>query len=403
MLVPLPDALDGRAFPGEALGCAVNVFRRSGIRAGQTVAVVDSGMLATHQDLAASVWTNPGESAPNARPSVDDDGDGLKDDIHGWNYVAGTNDPTDLEGHGTHVTGILAAAQNNRVGVTGIAPDAKVFSLRVLSGPKLTGTDADIAAAFDLAGRLHIPIVNASIQEPTFSQAIADAIAAHRDTLYVVAAGNATAPAAGADNDVAPTYPCALPETNVICVGASDANDRPAGFSNFGRTSVDLFAPGVNIDSAYISSLCGATTPTCYAAEDGTSMAAPFVSGTLALMRASNPSLTAAQLKDRLLGSVAHPAALAGKSVTGGRLDAAAAVAAAARAAQRTAGNAAGRPQLPASSAKEIVKRSPFLPGTAALLPAVPLATTAPAASRIGETVSETATLLPSARMRSVS
>ena len=146
---------------------------------------------------------------------------------------------------------------------------------------------------------------------------VEDAIAAHPNTLYVVAAGNA-----GADDDVTGNYPCSYPEANIICVGATDDTDAPASFSNYGATTVDLFAPGVGI----LSTVPG---PDAYDYYDGTSMATPHVAATLALMRARNPSLTAAQLKAKLLASVHPVGALHGLSVTGGRLDAAAAVAAA--------------------------------------------------------------------------
>jgi subtilisin family serine protease len=234
--------------------------------AGQQVAVVDSGTTFNQADLQGGALA----------PGVD--------------FVDGDNDPTDLTGHGTHVTGTIVARKDNNIGIAGVAPAAQVVPMRVLDGTN-TGTDATIANAFNLAGDRGIPIVNASIQEQGFSQAVEDAISAHPGTLYVVAAGNAVAPATtGTDNDATPEFPCSLPEANVICVGASDENDAPAGFSNFGLKSVDLFAPGVNIISTFIDSLCPVPAPTdpvqhgCFAADDGTSMAAPHVSGVVALM-----------------------------------------------------------------------------------------------------------------------
>jgi thermitase len=272
--------------------------------AGQQVAVVDSGTTLDQQDLQG------GAMAP------------------GRDFVDGDNTPTDATGHGTHVTGTIVARKDNGIGVAGVAPAAQVVPLRVLDATD-SGTDANVASAFNLAGDRGIPIVNASLQEPGFSQAVEDAIAAHPNTLYVVAAGNGTpAGAAGGDNDAKPVYPCALPEANVICVGASDESDAPAPFSNFGLASVDLFAPGVNIISTFIDSLCAPTPPPCFAADDGTSMAAPHVSGALALMRAVNPALTASELKATLLQSVDPKPALADKAATGGRLNAAQAVAA---------------------------------------------------------------------------
>jgi subtilisin family serine protease len=234
--------------------------------------------------------------------------------INGWDYINGNNNPQDQFGHGTHVAGIIAALQNNGTGVSGVAPAAKVMPLRVLDATG-SGTDVDVAQAFNDAGDDGVAIVNASLGSSAPSQVIEQAIQAHPNTLYVVAAGND-----GTNNDdpSTPFYPCDAPEPNVICVGASDQNDQPAWFSNYGATSVDLFAPGVSILSTY---------PGGYAYDDGTSMATPMVSGTLALMLARNPGLGATALKNDLLASADQAPQLAGLAVSGGELDAAAAVA----------------------------------------------------------------------------
>jgi subtilisin family serine protease len=236
--------------------------------------------------------------------------------VNGWDYINGNNNPQDQFGHGTHVAGIIAALQNNNTGVSGVAPAAKVEPLRVLDSSG-SGTDVDVAQAFNDAGNAGVPIVNASLGSTAPSQAIEQAIQAHPNTLYVVAAGND-----GTNNDDpgTPFYPCDAPEANVICVGASDQNDQPAYFSNYGATSVDLFAPGVSILSTYLGG-------SGYAWDSGTSMATPMVSGTLALMLSRNPALTAAQLKSDLLASVDQAPQLDGLAVTGGELDASAAVA----------------------------------------------------------------------------
>ncbi|MEA2385424.1 MAG: serine protease [Solirubrobacteraceae bacterium] len=334
--------------------------------AGQVVAVVDSGIAAGHEDLVGAVWTNPGEIAGNG---VDDDHDGAVDDVHGWNSLAGNTTVTDTNGHGTHVTGTVAARKDNTVGIAGVAPSAQVFPLAALDAAG-NGTDASIASAFNVAGNLGIPIVNASV-EASVSNAVQQAIDAHPGTLFVLAAGNS-----GLDDDAAATPSlCHLPEANVICVGASDAKDAPATFpratppsaTNFGATTVDLFAPGVNIASTYIP-FAGCTTAPCYAFLDGTSMAAPHVSGTLALMRGLNPALTGAQLKARLLASVDPKAPLAGKSVTGGRLDAAAAVAASAppTAASPAPAAASAAPAATAPPAAAAAAAPVFIPAIAA-------------------------------------
>ncbi len=262
--------------------------------AGVTVAVVDTGVDATAPDLMGQL-------------------------VPGYSWINGNTDTQDQDGHGTHVSGIIAAVQNNGIGVSGVAPGAHVMPLQALDSNG-NGTDADVAAAFNYAGNAGVPIVNASLGSGSPSQAIEQAIAAHPNTLYVVAAGNS-----GTDNDNAstPFYPCDLTEANVICVGASDQNDQPASFSDYGATSVALFAPGVNILSSWLSN--GGTAQYAYA--DGTSMAAPMVAATLALMLSRKSSLSAAQLKSDLLASVDQEPQFAGESSSGGELDAAAAVA----------------------------------------------------------------------------
>ena len=228
--------------------------------AGQVVAVVDSGIDSTHEDLAGAQWTNPGEVSNG----VDDDRDGAIDDLHGWNALTTTTDVTDTNGHGTHVAGTLAARKDNALGVAGVAPSAQVFPLVALDSLG-NGSDASVASAFDVAGNLGIAIVNASVEAP-FSLTVQAAVTRHPNTLYVLAAGNDSA------NDDTTSSLCQIPAANVVCVGASDANDGLASFSNVGVTSVDLFAPGVNIVSTYIPPTCPAP---CYALLDGTSMAAP--------------------------------------------------------------------------------------------------------------------------------
>jgi subtilisin family serine protease len=279
---------------------------------GVTVAVVDSGIDADHVDLAGQVVGNPAEIA--GLPGVDDDRNGKIDDYRGWDFVSDDNLPQDGYGHGTHVAGTIAAVGANGTGVVGVAPEAKVMPLRTL-GDNGIGYMSDVAAAFDYAGDLGVRIVNASIGGP-HSQAVESAIAAHPDTLYVVAAGNA---AANADTSSG-AFPCALKEANLVCVGATDNKDQIASFSNYGATAVDLFAPGVAIYSTYSHS------PTGYMFLDGTSMASPHVAGAAALALSIRPTASTSFLRWSLLSSADGKAALSGKSVTGGRLNANAAV-----------------------------------------------------------------------------
>lgn len=299
----------------------------SSVGTGETVAVVDSGVDFTNLDIAGARATNPGESGGGRETNgVDDDHDGYVDDARGWDFVDHDADPTDVNGHGTHVAGTIAARKDDGIGVAGVAPQSHVLALRVLDGTG-TGSDLGVAEAFDLAGDLGVRVVNASLSG-TYSQVERDAIAAHPGTVYVVAAGNGGPDGIGDDDDAEPIYPCAFPEPNVVCVGATDNRDRPAVFSNHGATTVDLFAPGVDILSSWIPIPTEGCDDDCYALSSGTSMASPHVAGILALMRAKDPTQTAAQLKSRLLSSGDAKAVLAGLSVTGRRANAAAALAA---------------------------------------------------------------------------
>lgn len=260
--------------------------------AGQTVAVVDTGVYSTHQDLA-----------------------GQLDLARAWDYVDRDPLAQDAAGHGTHVAGTIAALAGNGLGVAGVAPAAKVLPLRVMSGSG-EGQLSDVLQAFDRAGRLGVRVVNASFGTETSSKLLQDTIAAYPGTLFVAAAGNE-----GRNVDAVPTYPCAIPLPNVICVAASNNTDAIATFSsgktsNWGAVGVDLFAPGHRILSTWKSS-------SGYATADGTSMAAPHVSGTLALIFAAEPQLTAAQAKAKLLAGAERVATLEARATTGARLNAA--------------------------------------------------------------------------------
>jgi subtilisin family serine protease len=280
---------------------------------GAVVAVVDTGIEVTHPDLAGQVTGNPGErGAGRETNGVDDDLNGFIDDWQGWDFVNADNTvETQSSGHGTHVAGTIAAATDNGIGVAGVAPDAKVLPVKVFGAPGSQATASAIAQAFDYAGDLGVPVVNASLGGVGVVQLVSDVIAAHPNTLYVVSAGNSYA-------DAATYYPCNAAATNVVCVGASDNRDLPSWFTNFSATAVDLFAPGESVLSTYLTG--------AYAYLDGTSMAAPHVSGIAALLAADDPATTTLQRKTALLSSVDVRASLAGLAVTEGRANAAAAL-----------------------------------------------------------------------------
>ena len=278
-----------------------------------TVAVVDTGIDATHPDLSPNLWTNPGESGGGREANgLDDDGNGRIDDVHGWDFVDQDAQPQDGNGHGTHVSGTIAARGDDATGVAGVSWTAGLMALRVL-GDNGSGYVSDILTAYAYAARNGARVVNASLGGDRFSRAEHDAIAAAPSTLFVVAAGND-----GASNDATPAYPCDYDLANVVCVAASDRDDALASFSNYGAASVDLAAPGVDIASTWPGA--------GYAYLSGTSMATPHVSGAAALLLAHDGGLTVAGLRSALLSSTHPSPALAGRVVTGGRLDVAAAL-----------------------------------------------------------------------------
>ena len=275
------------------------------------VAVVDTGIAFDHPDLAGAIATNPGETGAGRETNgVDDDGNGFVDDWRGWDFADGDNAPEDGDGHGTLVAGTIAARVGNGAGVAGVSGGARVLPLRVVGAGG--ATDADIAAAFTYAARRGADVVNASLGGPGASPVIDAAIAAAPGTLFVFPSGNAAK-----DNDVAPDYPCATDEPNAICVAATDQRDLPAGFSSWGRTSVDLAAPGVNMLSTGLNAEGGPD----YRLAAGTSISAPYVAGAAALMLRADATLTASELRDALLLGAEPLPALAGTSVTGARLN----------------------------------------------------------------------------------
>ena len=278
------------------------------------VGIIDSGASTAHPDLAANVWRNPGESAAPAN-GRDDDRNGFVDDLNGWDFADRDAQPLDANGHGTHVAGTAGAQGGNSIGVTGVNWAGSLMVLRSL-GADGAGTVADVLEGYDYAARNGARVVNVSLGGTEFSRAERDSLAAAGDLLVLAAAGND-----GADNDVTGSFPCNYELANVICVGASDRDDQLAAFSNRGKRTVDLVAPGVKIASTWLDG--------SYAYLDGTSMATPHVTGVAALALSRVPGLTVAQLRDVLLASVDPVPALQAVTVTGGRLNAAAAVRAA--------------------------------------------------------------------------
>ncbi len=282
-----------------------------------TTAVVDTGVDMSHPDFGAAIWRNPGESGGEAETNgVDDDRNGLVDDWRGWDWAADDNDPADVYGHGTHVAGTIGA-RADETGVVGVNREGMLIPLRVL-GDDGSGTVADVIEGYRYAAGQGAEIVNASLAGAWASQAERDAIAAAPNTLFVVAAGNGGIDGVGDNNDTAPVYPCSYALNNVLCVAATNQNDQVAVFSNYGANSVDLGAPGTNVLSDYPGGR--------YRYLNGTSMATPHVAGAAGLVWAARPEATVAEVKQALLDGVDPVASLAGRTVSGGRLNATAAV-----------------------------------------------------------------------------
>ena len=276
---------------------------------GQTiVAVIDTGIDLNHADLKANLWRNPGEIAGN---SQDDDGNGYDDDIHGYDFANGDANPQDGAGHGTHVAGTVGAAGNNGKGTTGIAWKTRLMALQFMDANG-NGTTSGAIRAMDYAVKNGAKIINnswgAAGGDPFLAAAFERARAA--GVIVVNAAGND-----GENADVDGQYPAnyARPFDNAIAVAATDASGKMPGWSNYGSSTVLLAAPG----SSILSTVIGGGTGT----KSGTSMAAPHVSGALALLWDKNPSWTYQQVLTKLKSSVDVLPSLKGKVATGGELD----------------------------------------------------------------------------------
>jgi subtilisin family serine protease len=212
------------------------------------VGVVDSGVDFTHPDLAANIWTNPGEIADNG---IDDDGNGYVDDVHGYDFRGNTADVTDSGHHGTHVAGTIAAVGKNGIGITGVARRTKILPLKISNdGVNIAVSAAIDACEYALAlkqGGVNIVALNGSYGGPYFSNAEKAAIDALQaeGIIFCAAAGNMTK-----NNESTPSYPANYASGNIITVAAITQTNTLAWYSNYGATTVDLAAPGSNIYSA---------------------------------------------------------------------------------------------------------------------------------------------------------
>jgi len=299
------------------------------------VAVIDTGVDYTHEDLAANMWKNTKEIPDNG---VDDDNNGYIDDIVGWDTLDNDNKPYDLAsdnmtdlfrganpGHGTHCAGNVAAVGNNGKGIAGIHPSAKIMALRFIgdSGGSTEGAIKAIRYAVDNGAKILSNSWGSEGEDPNeadMNQALRDAVqyAQDKGVLFIAAAANS-----GKDNDkpAAPAYPASYPHDNIISVAAIDSKDGLADFSNYGATTVDIGAPGVKIFSTVPTKVKYADEVIPLMANwDGTSMAAPHVSGAAALYWSEHPEKTWQEVKAAILESAKPIPSLAGKTLTGAKL-----------------------------------------------------------------------------------
>lgn len=331
------------------LASAWKVGRGEGI----VVAVIDTGIDYTHEDLISNLWHNPGEMGRDSvgrdksSNGVDDDGNGFIDDVIGWDFSSNDNKPFDLAvnpldllsggnpGHGTHCAGNVAAVTENGRGVVGVAPKAKIMGLRFIDD-KGHGDTAGAMKAINYAVKMGAKVLSNSWgsegedpEEGTQNQALRDTItnAMNQGVLFVAAAGNGHQ-GVGYDNDSdpKPAYPASYPIENIVSVAAIDKDNNLGAFSNWGKKSVHIGAPGVvvystTVGSHYSDVVLDLPEYGIKATWDGTSMATPHVAGAAALWWSAHPKATWREVKAALIASAKPIPALAGKCVSGGKLN----------------------------------------------------------------------------------
>jgi thermitase len=322
------------------------------------VAVIDTGVDYTHEDLVQNMWRNPGETGldSNGRDKttngVDDDGNGFIDDVVGWDFAANDNKPFDLAyadpislvflgknpGHGTHCAGNVAARGDNGKGISGVAPNVSIMAIRFLT-ENGQGTTADAIKAVRYAVQNGAKVLSnswgSSGEDPSegaANKALRDAVqfAMDRDVLFIAAAGNGDQMGMGYDNDSSkvPAYPASYDHENIISVAALDSKGARGQFSNWGSRTVDVGAPGVKVYSTvpgngYEDTVINYPQFGLVATWDGTSMATPHVAGAAALYWSQHPNKNFREVKQAILNSSVKVNSMSGKSVSGGKVNAA--------------------------------------------------------------------------------
>jgi subtilisin family serine protease len=285
------------------------------------VGVIDEGAMYNHEDIAGNYWTNSFDPVDG----IDNDRNGYIDDTHGWDFAGNDNSTFDgaTDDHGTHVSGTIGGRGGNGRGVAGINWSVTMISAKFLG--RNGGTTANAIKAVDyitdLKTRhgLNIVATNNSWGGGGFSQGLQDAIgrANAAGILFVAAAGNGGSDGVGDNNDVTANYPSNYPNDNIIAVAAITSSGGRASFSNYGATKVDIGAPGSGIYSTVPTRSNGSG----YSSYSGTSMATPHVTGACALYASTHAGASAATIKNAILSSAVPTTSLAGKCVSGGRLN----------------------------------------------------------------------------------
>jgi thermitase len=279
------------------------------------VAVVDTGVDYNHEDLKDVMWINEKEVADNG---IDDDNNGYIDDIHGINTLSRdsngkpSGEIMDEHSHGTHVSGTIAAKQNNNKGIAGIASNVKIMGIRTVPNDG-DETDVDVVESYIYAAKNGARLINCSFGKQVneggkIVQEAIDYVGKEYDVLVVAAAGNESS-----NNDVNPKWPASYPNENLLVIAATTSAGGLAYFSNYGLKSVDVAAPGNNI----LSSVPGNK----YASYSGTSMATPTTVGVLAEILSHYPELTALELKAHIMNTVTKVTGFTNKMISGGRID----------------------------------------------------------------------------------
>ena len=280
------------------------------------VGIIDTGIDYTHPELVANIWHNPGESGLDAQGrdkssnGIDDDNNGYIDDYMGWDFINKDNDPMDDHNHGSHVAGVIGGRGNNGVGIAGINWDVSMVPIKVFDSAGSSSLDV-LVEAIEYSTKIGVRVTNNSWGGAGYSDLLEAAIRQARDNgiLFIAAAGNEAQ-----NTDIHLNYPSCYNLDNIISVAASSRHDKISSFSNYGKETVDVAAPGEDIYST--------VTQGGYLEMSGTSMATPHVVGLAALIMSVYPDIDYTAVKNRILGSVDPIPELVSRTRTGGRINA---------------------------------------------------------------------------------